>query len=412
MSLINTAQPYRVRAVQCDYRSSDEEVYQALKRATDPLDRTWEKLSKAKRIGIKFNQDWSPSRLVMHEGHRQQLVSDPVARATLRLLRERTDAEIFAIDVGVEGPGTREECTQLRHVFREMNVPFINGHDDPVQWVNVPGGGLMFERYPVPQSTVEADEIISVQKLKNHLFMGITLCMKNLFGLVPLQPLGRPRVYYHHLVRMPYMLADLGRIFNPTLNIIDGLVCQAGEEWGKGDSPRICNTLIAGDQVVATDAVGAHLMGHDPQADWLTPPFNRDSNAIRIAAANGFGTVDLNQIDFQSEVSAPVGEFFSKSIDSLETVVSWRRTTAEQALYYLDHKQEMVDQYAGQFILLQMGQVRWADPSGWVRGSRRQLSGEHPEQAMWFKYVDPEEAEGEHYEVYENTLRQMQSMGL
>ena len=53
-----TNKDYHVRAVHCDYRSSDEEVYQALKRATDPLDAAWEKLRKARRIGIKFNQDW------------------------------------------------------------------------------------------------------------------------------------------------------------------------------------------------------------------------------------------------------------------------------------------------------------------------------------------------------------------
>ena len=56
----------------------------------------------------------------------------------------------------------------------------------------------------------------------------MTLCLKNLFGLMPIQPAGRPRHYYHHLVRMPYMLADLGRIYNPALNILDGLVTQAG----------------------------------------------------------------------------------------------------------------------------------------------------------------------------------------
>ena len=29
---------------------------------------------------------------------------------------------------------------------------------------------------------------------------------------------------------------------------------------------------------------------------------------------------------------------------------------------------------------------------------------------MWLKYVDPEEAEGEHYEVYEQELKKIQSM--
>lgn len=237
--------------------------------------------------------------------------------------------------------------------------------------------------------------------------MGITLCLKNLFGLMKMQPEGRPRGYYHHLVRMPYMLADLGRIFKPALNILDGLVSQAGEEWGQGEAPRTPDTLIAGDHIITTDTVGAYLMGHDPQSDWLTPPFHRDRNALLCAAEGGFGTVNLDEIDWQSEVQAPVGQFFSKITDPLNTVISWRRTTAEQALYYLDHKREIVARYAGEYILQQMGEVKWHDKSGHLTWSRRQLSGDHPEQAMWLKYVDPDETEGEHYEVYERTLQRM-----
>jgi hypothetical protein len=399
---------YRVRAVQCDYRSSDEEVYQALKRATDPLEKAWARLAKARRIGIKFNQDWPEKEVIYYEGHRQQLVSDVVTRATLRLLRERTKAELFAVDVGVTGKQPDDETqVQIRHVLKEFDVPFVNGHHDPLAWAETPGGGLMFRKYPLPRSTVEADEMISVQKLKNHAFMGITLCLKNLFGLMKTPPDGRPRGYYHHLVRMPYMLADLGRIMDPALNIIDGLVCQSGEEWGKGETPLICNTLIAGDQVIATDAVGAHLMGHDPQSDWLSEPFHRDRNALLCAAEGGFGTVNLDEIDWQSEVQAPLGKFFSKITDPMSIVISWRRTTAEQGLYYLEHKQELVSKYAGEYILLQMGEVKWHDKSGQLNLSRRVLSGEHPEQAMWLKYVDPNEDEGEHYEVYQHTLAHM-----
>lgn len=404
---------FRVHAVYCDYRASDEEIYQALKRATDPLSRSWEKLRRARRIGIKFNHHWSPSRVVMHQGHRQQLVSDPVARATLRLLRERTSAELFVVDVGVERPQpgeAPESLVQLMPVLREFDVPFIDGTAHPVVWVATPAGGRMFRKYPVPQCTAEADAMVSVQKLKNHLFAGVTLCLKNLFGLMPIQPAGRPRGYYHHLVRMPYVFADLGRIFDPALNILDGLVCQAGEEWGKGENPRICNTLIAGDQVIATDACAAHLMGHDPQADWLTPPFYRDRNTLLVAAQGGFGAVDLKEIEFQSEVQAPVGEFFTKVIDPEATIVSWRRTMAEQALYYRDHKDEIVKKYAGRYILLQMGKVAWASETGNITVSRRELAGMFPDQAMWLKYVDPDEAEGEHYEVYEETLQQMQRM--
>ena len=405
--------PYQVRAVHCDYRSNDEEIYQALKRATDPLERAWEKLRKARRIAIKFNSDWPRDKVIMHQGHRQQLVSDQVARATLRLLREQTKAELFSIDIGVEGVfrGIElETCVNLTPLLEEFNVPYIFGHHEPVEWVQVPGGGQMFEKYPMPKPLIEADAVISVQKLKNHNYMGVTLSLKNLFGLLPLQPHGRPRHYYHHLVRMPYMLADIGRILNPTLNILDGLVGQAGQEWGPGEYPRIANALVAGDHTIATDACGTYLMGHDPQADWLTPPFHRDRNAILVAAQGGFGTVKLEEIDFQSEVQSPVADYFSRQVDTWERVVSWRRTTAEQALFYLDHRQELTAKYARQYILLQMGEVRWSDPEGHIRISRRQLSGEHPDQAMWLKYVDPDEAEGEHFEVYTQTLEQMRDI--
>lgn len=415
MSVQTIIEKPQVRAVHCDYRSSDEEVFQALKRATDPLDKAWTKLRSARRIGIKFNQDNAPERVVYHEGHRQQLVSDPVVRATVRLLREKTNAEIFVIDVGVERPQPEEiesPSLLIRPILEEYGVQALAGQARPAAWVDVPGGGLMFDRYPVPQDFLEADAMISVQKLKSHAFMGVTLCLKNLFGLVPLQPTGRPRGYYHHLVRMPYMLVDLGKIYNPVLNIIDGLVGQAGQEWGKGEHPRIANTLVAGDQVIATDACGAAMMNHDPLSDWLTPPFHRDRNALLIAEKAGFGSADLSKINFQSEGPIPAAEYFTLEYDSRERVIEWRRTMAEQGIYYQDHQKYFHKKYPGQYILLQMGRVRWHQTDGNIYASRRKLAGSHPEQAMWLKYIDPDEMENEHFEVYEQTLAQMDAMGV
>lgn len=403
---------YRVRAVHCDHRASDEDVYSALKRATDPLDKSWARLRRAKTIAIKFNQDWPLENVVMHAGQRQQLVSDSVVRAVLRLLREKTGATLLCVDAGVhtrEGKRTLAQVTTIDPVLKEFGVEYIDCNAAPVNWYAVPGGGLMFRSYPVAERLGRADAVVSVQKMKNHAFMGITLTLKNLFGLMPMEPHGRPRHYYHHLVRMPYMLADLGRLYDPALNILDALVCQAGEEWGAGQHPRVLDTLVAGDHPIATDACGAHLMGHDPESDWLTPPFYRDRNAILAAAEGGYGTVKLSEIDFQSEVKAPLAEFHAKITDPQDLVVSWRRTTAEQGLYYRDHKQEIVRQYAGEYILLQQGRVAWHNKIGHLDLSRRQLSGEHPEQAMWLKYVDPDEAEGEHYGVYEDTLRRFEA---
>ena len=162
---------------------------------------------------------------------------------------------------------------------------------------------------------------------------------------------------------------------------------------------------MAGDHPVATDACGMTLMGHDPHSDWPTPPFRRDRNHLLIAAKHGFGTVDLNEIDFVSEVEAPLAEFDSVSTDSDATVANWRRTTCEQGLIYQDEQRKLIDRYRGEFIYMQDGQVVWngIDPSN--LGSRRKLSGDKKDSALWLKYVDPAEGEGERFERYSECLR-------
>jgi hypothetical protein len=397
-----------VRAVHCDHAASDEAVYEALERATTPLARSWERLGRARTIAIKFNQDKAPEQVVRLAGQRQQLVSDSVMRATLRLLRERTSARLVCADASyyvMYDGRTLEETCNVAPLLREFDVEYLDGTCPPFRRAAPPGGGLMFGSYEMMPGLLDADEVVSVATIKNHAFMGITGCLKNLFGLMPGNHGARPRQYYHHLVRMPYMLADLGALLDPALNIVDALVGQAGMEWGDGDGlGRIVNALVAGDQVIATDACMMHLMGLDPQADWPRQPFHRDRNPLLVAAEGGFGTVDLSGIDFQSEVEPqPEGAFFAVTTDSAETNRTWRRTMCEQALLFRERRGEFA-RYAGEYILLQDGEVRWHSADGVMGVSRRKLSGANPNHAMWLKFVDLEEAEGERYDVYERAL--------
>jgi uncharacterized protein (DUF362 family) len=408
---------YMVRAVRCDHSADDETVYQALRRATAPLDAAWARLGRAKTIAIKFNQDKASQRVVLFKGQRQQLVSDSVVRATLRLLRERTDARLYCADVSfytMYNGETLANTTNIAHLLREFEVEYLDGTQPPYVGVQTPGGGQMFRSYTLMEGVAAADEMVSVATIKNHAFMGVTGCLKNLFGLMPGEPHGRPRTYYHHLVRMPYMLADLGRLLDPALNIIDALVGQAGMEWSDGVGlGRVVDGVIAGDNVIATDACLMHVMGHDPLADWGTPPFHRDRNALLVAAENGFGTVDLDAIDFQTELAPqPEGTFYAAETDSPATTLAWRRTMCEQALLYHGNRGAF-ERYAGEYILLQDGEVRWHSPQGTIRESRRALAGDHADHAMWYKFVDMDaiEAEGEHYEVYERALAHLAATG-
>ena len=396
---------YTVRASHCDHRASEEEIYEVLKRTTDPLDRSWKKLEKARRIVLKFNMIKPPERIEYFAGRRRELVDDAVARAVLRLLRERTTAELVATDTYPYGNGhVTPDDFNYRYILDDFGVRYVDSNLPPFATYDVPGGGCMFDRYLLNAIFAEADEVVSIAKMKNHAFMGITLTLKNLFGLPPMiPPEGRTRSYYHHLIRLSYVLPDLGMITKPCLNIVEALTGQWGREWG-GEG-RICNALMAGDHPVATDACGMTLMGHDPHSDWPTPPFRRDRNHLLIAAKHGFGTVDLNEIDFVSEVEAPLAEFDSVSTDSDATVANWRRTTCEQGLIYQDEQRKLIDRYRGEFIYMQDGQVVWngIDPSN--LGSRRKLSGDRKDSALWLKYVDPAEGEGERFERYDECLR-------
>ena len=396
---------YTVRASHCHHQASEEEIYEVLKRTTDPLERSWQKLEKARRIVLKFNMIKPPERIEYFAGRRRELVDDAVARAVLRLLRERTTAELIATDTYPYGNGhVTPDDFNYRYILDDFGVRYVDSNLPPFATYDVPGGGCMFDRYLLNAIFAETDEVVSIAKMKNHAFMGITLTLKNLFGLPPMiPPEGRTRSYYHHLIRLSYVLPDLGMITKPCLNIVEALTGQWGREWG-GEG-RICNALMAGDHPVATDACGMTLMGHDPHSDWPTPPFRRDRNHLLIAAKHGFGTVDLNEIDFVSEVEAPLAEFDSVSTDPDATVANWRRTTCEQGLIYQDEQRELIDRYRGEFIYMQDGQVVWngADPSN--LGSRRKLSGDKKDSALWLKYVDPAEGEGECFERYGECLR-------
>jgi uncharacterized protein (DUF362 family) len=394
--------PYAVRAARCDHRASDEIIYSTLRQITEPLTRAWTRLEAARTILIKTNMVWPPEKLRHYAGRRQEHVDDAVFRAVLRLLRERTRARLIVPDTTLVGGGRPGRDVNFLPLLAEFGAEYIECSEAPVRWFDVPGGGILFGRYLMNGCLAEADAAVSVAKMKNHGFAGITMTVKNLFGLCPLPPLGRPRSYFHHLVRLPCFLADFGQLVNPCLNVVDGLVGQARREWG--GEPRIGDALLAGDHPVATDVCGAWLMGHDPAADWPTPPYRRDRSTVRQAAEHGFGTLDLNQIDFATDLTPPVAEFDSEQTDPLERVGKWLCSTCEQALFFRDHQRDLSARYANEFIFLQDREVVWHGPDPHHLGSRRALSGARPDSALWLKFVDPDETEQEHFELYERAL--------
>jgi hypothetical protein len=146
-------------------------------------------------------------------------------------------------------------------------------------------------------------------------------------------------------------------------------------------------------------------MGTDPRLDWSNPPFRRDRSPVAVADEYGFGTPDLEQIDFEMDSLEPlVAEFGSVENDPAKQIVILRRTASEQALFYRDHCDQILKDHADSYIFLQGDDVIWSGAQPERAGPAHQVAAARPDQAVWLKLADPREREGEHMEVYEKIL--------
>jgi uncharacterized protein (DUF362 family) len=196
-----------------------------------------------------------------------------------------------------------------------------------------PNGGHMFPEYWLNHSYQDCDVFVSIAKMKEHATAGITLSMKNLFGITPctiygdgagedepsLLPKGGRGSVIHSArrppsksvpgahanapgdggSRVPMVVADLCAARPIHLAIIDGIESMAGGEgpW-IGNCVHISPGLLAvGTNAVTTDAVAASLMGFDPMADRGKVPFERSDSTLRLGEQHGIGTRDLSRIE-------------------------------------------------------------------------------------------------------------------
>ena len=86
-------------------------------------------------------------------------------------------------------------------------------------------------------------------------------------------------------------------------------------------------------------------------------------------------------------------------------MASIRRTACEQALFYRDERERMIDRHAGEMVVLRDREVVWHGTDQPAFESHAHFAGgADPGSASFMKMVDPEEHEGEAFGVYERLL--------
>src|SRR5262249_39612723 len=114
----------------------------------------------------------------------------------------------------------------------------------------------------LPRSLRRADVIVSLPKLKTHHWAGVTLSMKNLFGVMPGICYGWPKNVLHY-AGIGRSIVDINAAVRPHLAIVDGIVGMEGDGPIMG-TPRNAGVIVMGTNLPAVDATAARLMGFDP----------------------------------------------------------------------------------------------------------------------------------------------------
>jgi uncharacterized protein (DUF362 family) len=108
----------------------------------------------------------------------------------------------------------------------------------------------------------DADFRISFAKNKTHTWAWYTLCLKNIYGTLPLQN----KIHeYHYKREIYYPTIDTLIAFPVQFGIVDAFVGADGPFGIFADKhPNPTRTMIAGENILAVDWVGASKMGLDP----------------------------------------------------------------------------------------------------------------------------------------------------
>jgi uncharacterized protein (DUF362 family) len=106
-------------------------------------------------------------------------------------------------------------------------------------------------------------------KLKTHHWAGVTLSLKNMFGIVPGNCYGWPKNALHW-AGLTRSILDINSTVLPDLAIVDGIVGMEGNGPIQGQA-KACGVLVVGDDPVAVDATCARIMGLAPERiDYLS----------------------------------------------------------------------------------------------------------------------------------------------
>ena len=203
-----------------------------------------------------------------------------------------------------EGPGHRRDVQDvvarsgLAEVLRDVDAPFVDLNAAAIRRVELHSRYTDLGELWVPAPVLDADVVVSMPKMKTHHWTQVTLSLKNLFGTLPGRVYGWPKNVLHW-AGIERSILDIAGAVRPAYAIVDGIVGMEGNGPISGEAVA-AGVLVFADDPVAADAVGAQLMGRDP-----------DEIPYIAEAGRFLGVADLDRIEQRGEDPEPLIRSFA-----------------------------------------------------------------------------------------------------
>jgi uncharacterized protein (DUF362 family) len=167
-----------------------------------------------------------------------------------------------------EGPGHQRD-TQLvllqsryEEILRTEKIRFVDLNRDELVRTPLQASYTGMKHLWLPRTVFEADFVVSMPKMKAHHWSGVTLSMKNMFGVVPGTRYGWPKNILHW-AGIQQSILDICATVPIHFVIADGIVAMEGNGPLNG-TPRQMGKIVLSNDPVAADATCARLMGFEP----------------------------------------------------------------------------------------------------------------------------------------------------
>jgi uncharacterized protein (DUF362 family) len=189
-----------------------------------------------------------------------------VIEAAIRSFRSLGAREV----VVAEGPGHRRDSEYLLtasgiyDVINEHRVRYVDLNTDDVRRTKLRSSFTNLRELFLPETLFNADLLVSMPKLKTHHWAGVTLSLKNMFGVIPGSVYGWPKNALHWAGIHGSILDINSSLPIPQFAIVDGIVGMEGNGPLQGQAKQ-SGVLVLGDDLVAVDAIAARLMTIEPR---------------------------------------------------------------------------------------------------------------------------------------------------